>query len=41
MDILYHVIKVVVSFMLLTSFSKRLFTCMVCLLVFQITMLNT
>src|SRR5437868_2069082 len=39
---LYHVIKPMMLFILLTSFSKRLFACMVCpLLLFQIAMLNS
>jgi hypothetical protein len=38
---LYHVVKVMMLFILLTSFLKRLFVCMVCLLLlFQIAMLN-
>jgi hypothetical protein len=38
----YHVIRVMMLFILLTSFSKRLFVCMVCLqLLFQIMMLNS
>ena len=38
---LYHVIKVMLLFILLTSFSKRLFVCMVCLLLlFQIETLS-
>ena len=39
MHISYHVIKVMLLFILLTSFSKRLYACMVCLLLlFQIVM---
>jgi hypothetical protein len=37
-----HAIKVMLLFILLTSFSKRLFVCMVCLLLlFQIVMQNS
>jgi hypothetical protein len=40
--ILYHIIKVMMLSILLTSFSKRLYVCVVCLLLlFQIMMQNS